>query len=193
MRISAKTAIRNAEALHMKRKVLAETNFADLRSARRSLREELATEPGHHWILTRIGNTYYQEGKNTLALKYIRKGLEIQPNCPLVLWDYACVLSEVGKEPEALRIFEKLIRRGADRIANDECGEGISWAKSLVLDCYYRGGWSAVSLGKAPLARKYFLLHFQNRERGLFSLYRRADALRKVFEAFPELRQRITK
>lgn len=177
----------------MKRKGLAEKNFTDLRSARRSLREELAAEPDHHWILTRIGNTYYQEGKNRLALKYIRKALGIQPKCPLVQWDYACVLSEVGKDKEALRIFEKLIRRGANRIAEDECGEGLSWAKSLILDCYYRGGCSADSLGKKSLAKKYFLQHFQNRARGLFSLYRRADARRQVIEAFPELGRRIAR
>jgi tetratricopeptide (TPR) repeat protein len=170
---------------------MAEKNFTNWRQVRKQLLQSLEAEPKNHWILTRLGNTYFQEGDNRLALAYVIKALRLQPECPLALWDYACVLDDLGKSRQAFEIFSRLVRKGVGRIRTDDCGEGIRWAKSLVNDSRYRAGFSAHSLKLAKSAKAYFVEHFKNRERGVFSLYKRPYARRKVLILYPELKGKI--
>src|SRR5207253_1294861 len=108
--------------------------------ARQFLQEELRAEPDNHWLLTRLSTTYYEQGDYKEALHWVEKALALAPDCPLVLWDYAGALDMLGREREAIGIYRSLLQRGAERIADDECGEGIEWATSLLTDCVYRAG-----------------------------------------------------
>ena len=158
------------------------------RGNRRKILLLLKKEPKSHWLLTRLGTTYWQEGKNDLATKYIKQALKIQPSCPLALWDYGSALSSARRERAALGVFRKIIRINVRRIAFDDCGEGMRWAKSLVNDSRYRAAASSHSLGLKKESRSYFRQHFANRAPGIPSLYTRRYVMAKCLEAFPDFK-----
>jgi tetratricopeptide (TPR) repeat protein len=143
-------------------------------AARRLIIRELEKEPYDHWLITRLGLTYYEEKKYSDAFKISSKALALAPHCPLVLWDYAGVLDMLRREAEAISIWKKLIRRGVLGIANDECGEGIRWAKSLLIDCKYRIALAYKNLGNYSLAIRFMNQHLEERVRGTRSIYQKS-------------------
>lgn len=116
-------------------KLIADEKWKDVRKL---IRAALRKEPGDHWLLTRLGTTYYEVFDYEKALFYSKQALELAPNCPLVLWDYASDLDMLGRTKEAIAIYKKLVKRGVEGIAYGECGEGLAWARGLVADCLYR-------------------------------------------------------
>src|SRR5687768_1235920 len=89
----------------------------DWKAARKLIHAALRKEPDSHWLLTRLGLTHYEERNYRKALLYDTQALELAPNCPLVLWDYAGTLDMLGRNKEAIAIYRKLIKRGVDKIA----------------------------------------------------------------------------
>lgn len=94
------------------------------RRARQLIRAELKEKPDSHWLLTRLGLTYYEERAYRKSLSYSRKALRLAPNCPLALWDYAGSLQMLGRHRTALRVYRQLLSRGVEQIAYGDCGEG---------------------------------------------------------------------
>lgn len=66
-------------------------------AARQAIRAKLRSSPDDHWLLTRLGLTYYEEKRYKQALRYSVRALEKMPHCPLVLWDYAGTLEMLGQ------------------------------------------------------------------------------------------------
>jgi len=97
-----------------------------------------------HWLLTRLGLTYYEEHNYKKALFYETQALRLAPKCPLVLWDYAGTLEMLGRDKEAIAIYRKLVKRGVDKIAYGECGEGRA----------RDGLWQIVSIESQSATRK---------------------------------------
>ncbi len=145
--------------------------------ARRLIREALRRNPGHHWYLTRLATTYYEERKYGMALRFSRKAVKRVPHCPLVLWDYAGALYMTGGQQQAISIWRSLIRRGVENLARDECGEGVRWARGLVNDCYFRLAEAYKILGNRRLATRYMREHLANRGRGVASVFSRKEAV----------------
>lgn len=141
------------------------------RHARGLIKALLKEEPDSHWLLTRLGLTFHEERNYVKAMYYTRKALSLYPNCPLVLWDYACVLDMLGRKKEALAIYGRLIRRGIDRLAYGECGEGLAWARGLVASCYYRRALCYGDLGLRRRARNSLVTHLRMRGPGCQSWY----------------------
>lgn len=141
------------------------------KGARKVLLKLLKDYPEDHWLLTRLSVTYYEEKNYLKALEYVEKARTITSRCPLVLWDYAGTLDMLNNNEDAIRIYKRLIRRGVNRIAYGECGEGISWARSLVNDCRYRLGLIYARMGEFRLARNYLDTHIANRYLNCYSIY----------------------
>jgi len=150
-------------------------------SARRLLERELAKIPGddliRHWFLTRISTTLYEERKYAKALQYAKEAQLIVPGCPLVLWDLAGSYSMLGDYASAMVLYEELIDRGVTSIANDECGEGRVWARSLIADSWYRLGLASANLGQPGQAIKAFCTHLDLRAKGYESIYDLRDVI----------------
>lgn len=157
----------------------------DWKNARLLILKELKKNPGHHWFLTRLSTTYHEEKNYKESLRIVKKALRISPNCPLVNWDYAGSLYMLGKDHDAIRIWKKLIRRGINSIAYDECGEGLIMARRLVNDCIYRIGLSYSCLGNKKLAVKYILKHIHNREDGIKSIYNLREVKKRLEKIRP--------
>jgi tetratricopeptide (TPR) repeat protein len=66
------------------------------KKARQLIRAELNEKPNSHWLLTRLGLTYYEERAYRASLWYSQKALRLAPECLLALWDYAGSLQMLG-------------------------------------------------------------------------------------------------
>jgi tetratricopeptide (TPR) repeat protein len=139
--------------------------------ARALLQRELRKHPHHHWLLDRLSETYYEEGKLFLARRAIERAHELNPDCPLVLWDYAGTLEEVGQPERALSLYQKLLDKGTEETAYGECGEGPDWAESLLADTAYRAALCCLHLNKPSEAWLHLLKHWSMRDQGASSIY----------------------
>lgn len=154
----------------------------DWAKARELLLQELKRAPDDHWLLTRLSTTYYEERKYSQALKLSERAVQLAPQCPLALWDYAGALDMLGREPEAIGIWRRIIERGAAALAKDECGEGIRWARSLVNDARYRIALALRDVGKSAAALQQLDEHLAHRSPGCSSIYPLAE-VRVIREA----------
>jgi hypothetical protein len=77
----------------------------------------------------------------------------------------------LDRNKEAISIFRRLIRRGIDKIAYDECGEGKAWARGLIADCHYRIALCQRDLGRIKSAIKELDIHLGLRGLGCRSIY----------------------
>jgi predicted Zn-dependent protease len=140
--------------------------------ARTAINAALKSEPDNHWLLTRLGLTHYEQRDYPKALEYVERARELAPRCPLAAWDHAGTLQMLGRHNEAIEVYRSLIRRGAKRIANGPCGEGLARARGLVADCHYRIAESLNVLGRRKAALAEFEAHLELRGPGCQSIYR---------------------
>lgn len=153
--------------------------------ARALIRRALRSEPEDHWLITALGLTYYEQRQYRRALAYSERALALAPRCPLVLWDYAGCLHMLNREQEALRIYRRLTRLGVRRMAFGECGEGLRWAKSMVVDCHYRMACCHQRLGHLSDAKHAFRLHLALRAQGYRSIYPLRDVRQEIRDLEP--------
>jgi tetratricopeptide (TPR) repeat protein len=139
--------------------------------AQREIRKQLKAGPGNHWLLTRLGLTYYEQRKYRSSLRFSEQALKIAPKCPLAIWDHAGTLQMLDRHAEAIRYYRRLLRRGPEGIANGPCGEGLGRARGLVADCHYRIAESLRALGKKRAAMRSFEAHLDMRGPGCYSIY----------------------
>lgn len=154
--------------------------------ARLLIRQWLRREPNDHWLLTRLGLTYYEQKQYRRALRYELKALQIEPYCPLVVWDYAGTLDMLGRKKEALSVYRWLPSWGEEKLAFGPCGEGIQAARSLIADCFYRIAVILEEQGQRKRAIAAFQEHLSRRTRGTRSIY----PLSKVRRRYAKLSSR---
>ena len=143
----------------------------DWLGARRLIQRELRSKPTDHWLVSRLGLTYYEQRRYRKALEVARQAYRLAPRCPLVLWDYAGTLQMNGRHRDALSVYRRLVRRGIDSVANGPCGEGRARATALVADSLFRMARSLEALGKPRAALNAFEKHLDLRGPGCRSLY----------------------
>lgn len=165
----------------------------DWSGARRLIRAALRRDPDSHWLLARLGLTYYEERRYAQALKWSEKALAKAPRCPLVLWDYAGDLQQLGRHQEALRIYARLVRRGAQSIVHGPCGEGQRWAKGIVADALYRQAIGYIALGQRRRARTFLEKHLAMRGPGRASIYSLRQVRRELRALGGELKARSSR
>ncbi len=107
--------------------------------ARKLIQEALKKEPDSHWLLTQLGETYYEERQYKQALQMLLQSQEILPDCPLTLWHLAGTLDALGRHATAIRLYGWLLR--SKRTPKDDpCWESTAWTDLLKTDCVYRIG-----------------------------------------------------
>lgn len=154
----------------------------DWTEARRLIRADLKKHPQSHWLLSRLALTYYEKRKYKQALAIERKACSLQPNCPLILWGLAGTLDMLGRYPEAMVIYRRLIGRGVKAIAFGDCGEGPAWARGLIADCWYRLANCSRQLGRFAYAVKCYERHLSMRGPGCRSIYQLQTVRRELRE-----------
>ncbi len=147
--------------------------------ARALLEKQLVKSPEDHWLLTRIGTTYYEEGKYETALEYASRARTLAPRCPLVLWDYAGALDMLGRFNEALDVYKVFINDWPATVL-EECNEGEEWGMSLLTDVLYRIGVCASRIGKKQAAEFFFRSHLRLVAMGNASIYPAEEVQREM-------------
>jgi tetratricopeptide (TPR) repeat protein len=153
--------------------------------ARALIQEELVSAPTDHWLWTTLGLTYYEEKQYEKALECSKRAVELQPDCPLVLWDYAGTLEMCAREEAALAIWTVLLDMDLEEVAYGECGEGMDWALQLINDVHYRMGRYFSRKGKDEQARTAFRKYLHNRKHGVGSIYSTKDVEKYIFALAP--------
>lgn len=148
--------------------------------AREVIIKRLKDEPNNHWLLSQLSSVEYEELDYNQSLRTISKAYKLAPNCPLVIWHYGCTLSMLGKKRQAIIKWKKLIKIGIEKIAYEECGEGLPWARSLLNDCYYQMALAYYSIKNKSDAIKYLKLHIKNRSSKCKSIYHMRDVKKKL-------------
>jgi predicted Zn-dependent protease len=143
--------------------------------ARKAIREELRRTPESHWLIPRLALTYYEQRRYAKALELETRALQLAPKCPLALWGFAGAKEMLGEASDALRMYTRLIRRGAARLAHGPCGDGARWARGLVADCHYRIGRIREAKGDLRGAAFAYRRHLDLR-RTAASIYEAEDA-----------------
>jgi tetratricopeptide (TPR) repeat protein len=143
----------------------------DWTGARRLVRAALRQQPDSHWLVARLALTCYEEFDYKHALTIGQQAYKLAPHCPLVLWDLAGTLDMLGRHREAILLYRRLIRRGAESLAFGDCGEGLAWARGLVADCWYRLAHCEQELGHRTLAVRCYHQHLAMRGPGCRSIY----------------------
>jgi len=139
--------------------------------ARQLLEERLQEEPNNHWLLTRLGTTYYEQENYKKALAFSQKAQKLAPSCPLVLWDLASTREMLGDDLGAVDVYTKLFRMGVKGVGEEECGEGLAWAQSLLTDCLYSVAGCLHRLGRQGEALWFIRQHLEFRALGAKSIY----------------------
>lgn len=136
-----------------------------------TLKSIIEKEPNDHWMLTQIASAYYEKGDYGTAYKFIVDAMSCQDDCPLVLWHLASIFRMRGRQEDAVTIWEELINRGEDKLAFDKCGEGLSWARSLIADCKYMISKTHRELGDEKLANDFKSSYLKDITDGVMSIY----------------------
>ena len=152
------------------------------KQAQALLQDELLASPSDHWVWTTLGLTYYEQHMYENALQCSKRAVELAPNCPVVLWDYAGCLYMTGHESAALTIWTVLLDMDLEEVAYGECGEGMDWAMQLLNDVHYRMGRYFQRKGDTAQARESFEKYRHNREHGVGSIYNKKDVERFLQE-----------
>ncbi len=126
------------------------------------LETELEKKTDDHWLLTQLSEVFYEMKNYDRALELSTKAFELEPDCPLVMTDHALHLYMHQKDDEAIKIWEKLLTRPIEEIANGECGEGMRNAKSMINDVRARIAISLLAIGEHQKAINYFNEHLNN-------------------------------
>jgi predicted Zn-dependent protease len=141
------------------------------KAARTVIEDELQSDPTDHWLWANLGLTYYEERKYEKALVCTRRAVELAPNCPLVLWDFAGCLYMSGQEAAAFAIWTLLLTMEVEDVATAEGGEGVDWAMQLLNDVHYRVGKYYMRKGQLEQAKASFTKYLHNRSHGVGSIY----------------------
>jgi len=150
------------------------------REARAMIQEELISAPTSHWLWTTLGLTYYEQKKYKKALECSKRAVELQPDCPLVLWDYAGTLLMNGRSEAALAIWTLLLEMDMEQVAYGECSEGMDWALQLINDVHYRVGSYHLWKGQEEQARISFDKYLHNRKHGVGSIYDKREVQERL-------------
>ena len=143
------------------------------------LKSYLIKFPDDYYILTELSSIIVSSDKEE-ALKYSIKAFEIEPNDYLVKYNYAKVLIANGDNLLAIKLLRQILNADIDDIAYGIHGEGLKYAKHIINDSIYLIGISYLNCRKYKTAYKYLYKHLENRQKGIYSDFSRAQTLKKI-------------
>jgi tetratricopeptide (TPR) repeat protein len=145
----------------------------------------LADEPDDHWILAQIAECYYLTKQFEKALECAEKAWKSDSRCPMAIWLYAECLLRLKQFDAAEQLYRSLIRRGVNRIAYGQCGEGIRDARTVVNDSRYTLGIIQAYKDEFDLAERNIQKHIASRNPNCTSRFN----LREVKKDLNQVRQ----
>jgi tetratricopeptide (TPR) repeat protein len=108
------------------------------------------------WVYAKIGECYYELKKYKIAVKYCNKSLAVQEKYPLPLWILGNSFYYLKQYNDSVDVFLEVINLSEYDIGKRETRLGISWAKSLKMDCYLKVADNFYMMEKDIDAQNYF-------------------------------------
>jgi tetratricopeptide (TPR) repeat protein len=139
--------------------------------AEKLLRAAVHIEPDSHWLHTRLATSLYEQERYADALEANERAYVLKPTCPLVLWDRACIFDMIDHTDEAISVWRRLLKKGPKAVAENECGEGMKWAQSLLNDCRYRLAFAYADKKQSKEARSYLRRYLSHCESGISTIF----------------------
>lgn len=137
----------------------------------------LREEEEDFWIYSRLSSCYYELRDYENALSYAKKAYKINPNSPLVLWDYAGVLIMLKEEKKAIGLL-KCIQNMSDNLTKHGFKDpDIKWMRSLKNDANFLIGKAYYLICEDVLSVAFLSNYLSNMENNIKSIYTKEDAL----------------
>jgi len=171
------TTEHKAKISEMLNDYLMKENWQD---AKALLESELSTAPDDHFLLTQLGEVFYEMRDYNTAIRYTQRAYELAPDCPLALNNHAVVLYMHNKNDEAIAIWQSLLNKDLHEIAHNECAEGLQFAKTLLNDIRFRIGDAYHTANNNQKALEYFKMHLANRKRGQMSNFTKTEVENEI-------------
>ena len=139
------------------------------------LLDELLLQEGQasFWIYSRKSSCYYELKDYKTAVLYAKKAYKLQPNSPLVLWDYAGPLIMLKKEKKAIELLMRIQDMEEDLTQYGFSIPDIKWMRSIKNDANFLIGKAYYTICEDNLAKEFLLKHLSNRGRGKKSIYQK--------------------
>lgn len=131
----------------------------------------LKERKGSFWLYSRLSSCYYELKDYKKALSYSKKAYKLNPNSPLVLWDYAGALIMLKKEQQAIKLLTVIQNMDEDLTINGFTEPDTGWMRSIKNDANFLIGKAYYTICEDDLAKEFFFKHLSNRKRGRKSIY----------------------
>jgi tetratricopeptide (TPR) repeat protein len=120
-----------------------------------------------HWLYARLAHAWCRQGNLVEATLWVKKGLSIAPRCPLLLWELGLIYEMENEYASAVNVYSQIIELGENELAEGDCGEGRSWANSMMADSYFRMGYCLFELGFREKAIESIIARLSKSELGI--------------------------
>ena len=122
----------------------------------------------YHWPMVKLSFIHGLLNEQEKALRIITDVLCLYDGCQYAQFYFARVLFARGQRNDAIEIWEKIVKKGAARVARAKCtcSEGFVWAEHLVADCKCSLGLAYASEGREAEAVYWLGQYEQDRQRG---------------------------
>lgn len=137
---------------------------------------------GSFWIYSRLSSCYYELMDYDKALFYAKKAYRLNPNSPLVLWDYAGALTMLKKEKKAIELLKRIQNMSDDLTIYGFTDSDIKWMQSLKNDANFLIGKAYYTICEDILAEEFLSNYLSNKKRGMKSIYTKKKALQYLKE-----------
>lgn len=148
--------------------------------ARSLISTRLQTSPGEPWLLVNLAYTYQMEGRSREAKHLLAQAHRGAPRDPLVLWEYASLLANLGYHEQALRLLGRIPRLNINPSSWIDTGTGRRRVDGFINDCRFRAGICNFYLGRSKAAILYLERYIEGRDQGIPSLYSKKEARNKI-------------
>jgi len=112
-----------------------------------------------------------------MALSYAKKAYRVNPNSPLVLWDYAGALIMLKKEKKAIELLKRIQQMSDDLTMYGFTDPDTKWMQSLKNDSNFLIGEAYYTICEDILANEFLTNYLSNRTKSMKSIFTKKKAL----------------
>ncbi len=138
--------------------------------------------PEEYWPYMMLAHIYVELEQPEKALHYSSISIGMNSDDPLVAYNYAGILMYNNQLEKGIELMKEIVNDDLRYIAYGPYGEGLKYAKSLLMDSLASIGYAYLELGDKKNACKYFKQHLKKRQRGISSSFTKkqiSDELKK--------------
>lgn len=150
------------------------------RQARRMITRELEQSPRDGYLLIQMANVLWNLNKDTEALAYLKSVDDSMGATAFALFTKGRVLMSLELFEESIAVWNLILQKSTDEIANDVFHFGVRWAKSLLADSLFYRAQSLFYLYRDQEALVSANDHFEKRQRGIPSDFTKVEVLQFI-------------